>query len=78
MLLSNLKRTSIGKKILIDENSIILYIPSVSSNIWDVVYDSGFLLSNCRGIIIPNKIFKFNKSEIIWRCTISGRALRVA
>lgn len=61
MQLTTLKRTSIGKKIFIDDNAIIVFIPSISHKIWDAVYETPFLMSNCRGIIVPNKVFKINK-----------------
>ena len=50
-----------GKKVLIDDNTVIIFIPSITRKIWTAVYDTPFLMSNCRGIIIPNRVFKFNK-----------------
>lgn len=49
------------KSILVDKSSTILILPSQTEKIWNSVYNLGFLLNNCRGIVVPNKIFKIFK-----------------
>lgn len=65
MQLSNLQKSTVGKSVLVDESSIIMFFPSSFEKIWNSVYKSGFLLSNCRGIIVPNKNIFFNKKKLI-------------
>lgn len=62
MQLSAIKKTTVVKNsILVDKDSIILFYPSNTRKVWDGIYDSNLLLNNCRGIISPNKIFKYFK-----------------
>ena len=60
-LSNNLKRTTIGKNVLVDDNVVVIVVPSLSRKIWNSVYQTPFLMSNCKGIVIPNRIFKINK-----------------
>ena len=64
MQLSNIKRTSVGKNILIDDEVVVIFIPSSSRKIWNGVYETPFLMGNCRGIVVPNKIEKINKKPV--------------
>ncbi len=64
MQLSNLKRTSIGKTVLIDDDVIVVFVPSSTRKIWNGVYETPFLFGNCKGVIVPNKIFKVNKRPV--------------
>ena len=64
MQLSNLKRTSIGKNVLIDDSCVVILIPSSTRKIWNSVYETPFLFGTCKGVIVPNKIEKVNKKPV--------------
>lgn len=64
MQLSNLKRTSVAKNVLIDDECVVILIPSSTRKIWNSVYETPFLMGNCKGVIVPNKIEKINKKPV--------------
>ena len=52
---------TIGKNILVDDDIIVIFVPSTSRPVWNGVYETAFLMNNCKGIVVPNKIVKINK-----------------
>ena len=64
MQLSNVKRTSIGKNLLVDDDVVVIFVPSSTRKIWNGVYETPFLFGNCKGVIVPNKIHKINKRPV--------------
>lgn len=61
---TNLKKTSIGRNVYIDDDVVVVYVPSTQRSVWDGVYKTPLLMSNCKGIIIPNKIQKIYNKQL--------------
>lgn len=61
MQFSSIKKSIVGKKVLIDEAAIVFLYPSIYEKIWKSVYSTGILLNNGRGIVVPNRNILFNK-----------------
>ena len=52
--LSRVKPTSIIKGAMrVDQQSVIIVVPDTNLKIWDEIYDTGFLLTNCQAIVSP-------------------------
>ncbi len=65
MKLSTIKSTQFFKvPIRVDKKSVILMWPDDSQKIWDVVYNTNLFLSNCKGIIVPNKMWTIYRKKI--------------
>mgnify|MGYP001766607880 CR=1 FL=1 len=61
---STIRPTSIVKqKIFVDKKTIFIVLPDTDIDIATEIYKTGFLLSNCRGLIVPNKILTFAKRK---------------
>lgn len=65
MQLSSLRKSTVGKSVLVDEPTIIMFFPSSFQKVWKSIYNTGFLLGNCRGIVVPNKNIFFNNKKLI-------------
>ena len=65
MQLSSLRKLTIGKSVLVDEPTIIMFFPSSFEKVWKSIYSTAFLLSNCRGVIVPNKNIFFNNKKLL-------------
>ena len=61
MQLSQIKRTTIASNVLIDDDCVILFVPSLKRKIWEAIDSIAMLLNNCAGIIVPNKNITINK-----------------
>lgn len=64
MQLTNVKKTSVAKSVLVDRPSIIMFYPSTYEHVWKSIYNTGLLLNNCRGIVVPNRNMTFFKRII--------------
>lgn len=64
MQLSSIRKSTIGKSVLVDSSAIIQVYPSEYTQIWKSIFKTGFLLNNCRGIISPNKNVVFLKKIV--------------
>jgi DNA-directed RNA polymerase beta subunit len=58
----------IRQKLLIDKNVIFITFPDTNLDIAKEIYNTNFLISNCKGLVCPNKMFsigrrKFNGKE---------------
>ena len=64
MNLSNITPNKVvrNNKIRVDQGSIVLLFPDTNIKTWDIDFNSLFMLSNCRGIVVPNRMFTiYNK-----------------
>lgn len=62
--ISNLRYSSVVKNTLrVDRQSIIVVVPETNIKIWDVIYNTGFLLTNCQSIISPAKFFVIGRKR---------------
>lgn len=59
----NPQRIISGQKIRIDGRSVIAIFPDTDQKIWKQVYHLDFLLSNCKGIVAPNKNITIGKKR---------------
>ena len=65
MQLSSFKKQTVGKgHTYIDSDSVVLFFPSSTVPIWNGIYESGFLLSNCQGLVAPNKVVRYFRQPI--------------
>lgn len=53
----------IKQKIFIDKKTIFIVLPDTNIDISKEIYNIGFLLSNCRGLIVPNKIITIGRRK---------------
>jgi DNA-directed RNA polymerase beta subunit len=60
MKISNITQNRItSSKIVIDEPTVFLTFPDPTLPIWEVIYNTNFILSNCEAIISPGNMVKF-------------------
>ena len=68
MNLSKIQKQSIIKQHLrIDKNSIIITLCDSNLKSWNEIYNTGIILTNCKGVIVPNRKF------YIGRKTFNGK-----
>ena len=61
---STIHTTSIIKqKIFIDKKSIFIVLPDTNLDISTEIYNANFLLSNCIGLVCPNKVLTIGKRK---------------
>jgi len=61
---SAIHATSIIKqKIFVDKKTIFIVLPDTNIDISKEIYNIGFLLSNCRGLVVPNKIITIGRRK---------------
>jgi DNA-directed RNA polymerase beta subunit len=53
----------IKQKIFIDKKTIFIVLPDTNIDISKEIYNIGFLLSNCRGLIVPNRIITIGRRK---------------
>lgn len=63
MNLSNLTPRVITQRIVVDKPTIFLTFPDTNVKIWDLIYNTNFILSNCEGIISPIKPITFLRTK---------------
>jgi DNA-directed RNA polymerase beta subunit len=64
MKLSNITPQKItSSKIVVDEPSIFLTFPDTNIKIYEQIYQTNFILSNCEAIISPGKMIKFMRKS---------------
>ncbi len=56
----NENRISKNNTLRVDQPTVFLVIPDTNINIWNVIYNSGIIQTNCESIICSNKMFKIN------------------
>jgi len=62
--ISNVTPTRIiSSKIVVDQPSIFLVLCDSNIKIWDYIYKTNFILSNCEAIISPSKIINFMRKS---------------
>ncbi len=61
---SSIHPTSIiRQKIYIDKKTILIVFPDTNVDISTEVYNIGFLLSNCKGLVVPNKVITIGRRK---------------
>ena len=64
MKISNMTKSRISSsKLMIDQPTIFLTFPDTNIKIWDLLYDTNFVLSNCEAIISPGNMVKFMRKS---------------
>ena len=53
----------IKQKIFVDKKTIFIVLPDTNIDISKEIYNIGFLLSNCRGLVVPNKIITIGRRK---------------
>jgi len=53
----------IRQKIYVDKKTILVIFPDTNIDIATEIYNIGFLLSNCRGLIVPNKVITIGRRK---------------
>src|SRR6056297_3918093 len=57
--MSQLNEKKISKNMLrIEKPTVFLTIPDTNIKSWNHIHNTGLFLSNCKGIVAPNKMFK--------------------
>jgi len=61
---SSLHPNSIVKqKIFVDKKTIFILVPDINIDISKEIFNMGFLLSNCSGLVVPNKILTIGRRK---------------
>ena len=64
MKISNMTKSRISSsKLMIDQPTIFLVFPDTNIKIWDLLYQTNFVLSNCEAIISPGNMVKFMRKS---------------
>jgi hypothetical protein len=64
MKISNMTSNKISSsKMIVDEPTIFLVFPDTNLHIWDAIYKTNFISSNCEAIISPGKMVKFMRKS---------------
>ena len=53
----------IKQKLYVNKNTIFIILPDTNLQIYNEIYNTNFLLSNCVGLVCPNKIFTIGKKK---------------
>jgi len=53
----------IKQKIYVNKKTIFIVLPDTNLQIYNEIYNTNFLLSNCSGLICPNKIFTIGRKK---------------
>ena len=62
--LSSLRPTTLVKGTLrIDKQAIFIVVPDTNLKIWNEIYNTGLLLTNCQAIISPAKRFTIGRRK---------------
>jgi len=62
--LSSLRPTTLVRGTLrVDKQAIFIILPDTNLNIWDEIYNTGLLLTNCQAIISPTKRFTIGRRK---------------
>lgn len=62
--ISNLRHTSTVKGSLrVDRQTILILVPDTNIKIWDEIYNTGLLLTNCQAVISPTKRFVIGRKR---------------
>jgi len=57
--MSQMSEKKISKHMLrIEKPTVFLTVPDTNIKVWDHIHNAGLFLSNCKGIVTPNKMFK--------------------
>lgn len=53
----------VKQKLYVDKNTIFVVLPDTNLQIWNEIYKTNLLLSNCVGLVCPNKIFTIGNKK---------------
>ena len=53
----------IKQKLYVNKNTAFIVLPDTNLKIYNEIYNTNFLLSNCIGLVCPNKIFTIGKKK---------------